>query len=700
MAVVRFTQDGDYQLGNSVEATIFQQRAYPDAESFVSLSSDAEDNFGVSVGGGYLEYVRLYGVWANALTDGIYADFSGDAAHFVLAGGARGDVLIGGSNTDQLFGQGGDDLLVGGAQPDSFDGGDGTDTVSYATAASRVVVGGFSFQVNDATGDTFASVEIIIGSDHDDQFYTSGDTFYRGGDGADQFVANGTGPVEGGSGADQFTAAANPLNVTYQHAAEGVVVYTDNSQPNTGDAEGDIFLGTVFRLTGSEYDDHLVGTFGFLSGLGGDDLLQGGAPPNTFDGGEGSDTVSYANAASGVRASLAAPGSNTGSAADETYKSVENLTGSDFSDTLFGNAGANVLDGGAGADRLAGGAGDSLLGGAGADTLLVYGDPLKIDGGSERDLLVIGREKSVTIAAGAISGIEGITVQAGATLDLSAVVAAVAPIRLLSSSSTITSVTGSHGDDTINFDGGSSGINVNATIAGGEGDDLVRLEGRVVASQLSGGAGQDTLVIGDTNGWAVSLRSSGFNKAAIGAEFDFETVVLRDEAFVDLSNVASAPDRIFLRTTKDGFASLRASDGDDLILGGDGQDYISGSRGADTMNGGGNADRFSFESLEELANADSGATDFIRDFSHAQGDQIDLSGLVSNHGASGGGEFTFIGTDEFSGNGAEVRIEQGRNGNSFVQFDINNDGIVDAFFRVRSDVALTQSDFILVQQGA
>jgi serralysin len=49
---------------------------------------------------------------------------------------------------------------------------------------------------------------------------------------------------------------------------------------------------------------------------------------------------------------------------------IENLLGSNYGDTLSGNAAANRIDGGKGNDQLTGGDGaDTLIGGAGGDTM-------------------------------------------------------------------------------------------------------------------------------------------------------------------------------------------------------------------------------------------------------------------------------------------------------------------------------------------
>ena len=87
-----------------------------------------------------------------------------------------------------------------------------------------------------------------------------------------------------------------------------------------------------------------------------------------MDGRGGFDTVSYEGETGGVRINLAL-GTGTDSQGDtETLRNIEALRGSDFDDTLFGNAGFNLLDGGGGADRLVGGAGLDIAGYGGSPT--------------------------------------------------------------------------------------------------------------------------------------------------------------------------------------------------------------------------------------------------------------------------------------------------------------------------------------------
>jgi len=82
--------------------------------------------------------------------------------------------------------------------------------------------------------------------------------------------------------------------------------------------------------------------------------------------------ASYVGAPAGVTASLGNPADNTGTAAGDAYEAITGLMGSDFDDTLVGDAAENALVGRAGGDTLVGGMGrDGFFGGPGDD--LFYG---------------------------------------------------------------------------------------------------------------------------------------------------------------------------------------------------------------------------------------------------------------------------------------------------------------------------------------
>ncbi len=94
-----------------------------------------------------------------------------------------------------------------------------------------------------------------------------------------------------------------------------------------------------------------------LNGGAAEDVLVSGKGSDTLSGGGSIDVVSYETAAGAVKASLTAPGSNTGEAAGDSYSLIEGVIGSKYDDTLEGTSGNDVLWGGEGKDTLIGGAG-------------------------------------------------------------------------------------------------------------------------------------------------------------------------------------------------------------------------------------------------------------------------------------------------------------------------------------------------------
>ena len=107
-------------------------------------------------------------------------------------------------------------------------------------------------------------------------------------------------------------------------------------------------------ISGGAFADRLFGRDGndTLEGRGGGDVLRGDS---------GLDTASYRHAAAPVSADLANGAANTGDAAGDTYRSIENLRGSSRNDVLRGDNAANVLTGGKGQDKLTGLGGDDIF---------------------------------------------------------------------------------------------------------------------------------------------------------------------------------------------------------------------------------------------------------------------------------------------------------------------------------------------------
>ena len=135
------------------------------------------------------------------LADGL----TGGAADGVIVGTDQGETLDGGGGDDFVFGNGGDDFIIGragnpaaggGTSSATLDGGPGRDTVSYQTAATGVIVNLDTRIASGAGGtDTLISIEVAVGSNHDDAI---------AGDGAANRLDGGAGrdTLQGGGGND------------------------------------------------------------------------------------------------------------------------------------------------------------------------------------------------------------------------------------------------------------------------------------------------------------------------------------------------------------------------------------------------------------------------------------------------------------------------------------------------------------------
>lgn len=149
-------------------------------------------------------------------------NLAGSAHDDILAGDHGDNRLTGRDGDDSLFGNGGNDRLIGGLGADLLDGGDGNrDAADYSNAREAVGVdllfGGF---LGEATGDTFNSVEFVVGSDFDDIIIGdgainrldggAGEDDLDGDDGNDTLVGGtGNDTLTGGEGNDVFIFEAN-----------------------------------------------------------------------------------------------------------------------------------------------------------------------------------------------------------------------------------------------------------------------------------------------------------------------------------------------------------------------------------------------------------------------------------------------------------------------------------------------------------
>jgi serralysin len=198
----------------------------------------------------------------------------------------------------------------------------------------------------------------------------------------------------GGGGADTLKGGPGSNTASYQTAKAGLFAGLEDTGANSGDAAGDTYVD-IQNLTGSNFADTLYGDgyANMFKGGAGNDLMVGKGAGDRFLGGAGSGTVGYDADYFGVIADLMKPGRNTGTAAGDTYSSIENLAGSTYNDKLYGDDRANTLASNVYPDTPSGD--DQLYGRGGNDHLKGYDGVDRLEGGAGRDILSGGTSSDV-----------------------------------------------------------------------------------------------------------------------------------------------------------------------------------------------------------------------------------------------------------------------------------------------------------------
>ncbi|HJZ34030.1 MAG TPA: hypothetical protein VKF35_23130 [Hyphomicrobiaceae bacterium] len=521
-------------------------------------------SYDTSAAGGYIDlgerashgdFVNIEGAIGSSFGDVI----TGSGADEAIFGGGGNDVVYAIGGTDTISGGVGDDTFFDMGGIEHFDGGEGADLVAYLAdpvqliidpeTYSYVITGtGVTADLADpsrntgfAAGDTYDSIEILIGSYVDDDLAgDEQDNVLRGSWGDDVIWGRGGNDLlEGDVGNDRLI----------------------------GGAGADILFGNVDFLGYLDLIGRLLGPIGA-------DLIQQAkdmaADDPAFSAGDGFDVASYETATSGVVASLTNPAINTGDAAGDTYILIEGLVGSAFDDTLIGTAGW-------GADGH-----NSLEGGAGNDTLIGLGGDDDYDGGEGDDTAVLPDNRAAyTITYDPATQTFTLTspstvnhVKDVETLQFADGTLSVA--SLFAGGDNDDSLTGTAGQDDLNGGGGNDvlrGLGDNDRIDGAAGDDL-----------LAGGAGNDTLIGGvgrDAASYADATAAVRIDLGATGAQ------ATGGSGSDTLTGIESVVGSAFGDT-------LIGNGSDNALSGGGGDDLLIGLGGNDTFDGGAGIDTVSF----------------------------------------------------------------------------------------------------------
>jgi len=251
----------------------------------------------------------------------------------------------------------------------------GNGTTDVTISGNIIVKGHYGYiSISQASPEILDNIQLLPGQEPPDQQV---DTF-TGTDGNDYLPAEGQSHagdevfrglggndvLVGGPGADTLDGGDGVDTASYITSRVGVTVNLSTGVGSGGDAQGDTLI-SIENLTGSRFADTLIGNDSAnllrdsggegndLRGLDGNDLYQVYSSDTKIVEGSGGGTadrvmagVDYALGA-GVRVEILSTNGSKG-------LSAINLTGNEFSQTIWGNSGDNRIDGKGGADILKG----------------------------------------------------------------------------------------------------------------------------------------------------------------------------------------------------------------------------------------------------------------------------------------------------------------------------------------------------------
>lgn len=561
-----------------------------------------------------------------------------------IDGGKGNDTIFGGFGNDTIFGGDGDDVIEGGTGADKLDGGLGKNTLNYAadTVGIDVDLSNGIAADGDAAGDTFINFQNVRGGSGGD--FIVGDAnanVLEGGGDADTLIGGGgKDTVDGGDTLfDTVSFQDATVNITVTLAAKGAV----STVTSVAGGPGGSTIKNVENVTGGSAHDTLTGNEfdNNLAGGNGDDILQGLTGLDNLFGGMGIDTAVYTKSNAGVTVWIngAAGFGQGGHAQGDGLVDIENLTGSNFADSLWSKttAQSNTLKGGGGNDIIEGGAaGDMLFGEVGSDTLSYFSDVdgvvVTLKGAAAAD--VSGSVNAGNHAAGDVAtGFENLLGGSGSDIltgDAAANVidgggmfdsdkldgaGGVDTVSYATAVNNVTVTLGMNGAETTGngIDGDNDSLKNFENIIGSDHHDI--LTGNNLVNVIFGGKGDDTLI----GGGGADTLDGGLHQT-LGDTADYSMLTAGQAITVKLgvngasatvsSSVGSpaAGDKLInIESIKGGagndkltgngfFNHLYGSDGDDVLDGGAGAD------GTDTLDGGNGTDTASYASAESFVN--------------------------------------------------------------------------------------------------
>jgi Ca2+-binding RTX toxin-like protein len=461
-------------------------------------------NLAIVTAKGYADV--LFGI-QNVTGTSMADEIVGSSESNTLIGGGGNDIINGLGNNNRLEGGSGNDTIISGSGNNIIDGGEGSDTVDYSYL----------------TGTDF-------GDDVDDVAYYKDGVYYSG------------------IKVDLTDSSSQRIHVNY----------------------GSDTITNIENVIGSSKNDYIVGNDenNILDGKGGNDYFLLGQGIDTILGDIGNDTVAFSDVGrngitiGGVIVDLS---KNQTYGSLDTYRvindgfgnakyldSIENIIGTSYDDTIYGNTDSNTLIGGAGNDTLRGSLGANVLdGGAGEDW--AYFDDIAVSGVN----IVLDTDG---ISANGSTGTATLTGYTNTLIGIEHI-KATALADIIRGDHNDNSILSGGGNDTIYSSRGSDYID------GGEGHDTVDYaRSDVIAGvNIDLSATQDD---GNSLTWAV--QNDGYGNA---------------ERLYNIENIVGTSEDDFIKGNGQN-NTLIGGAGDDTLYGVSANNILVGGAGSDTFRGG------------------------------------------------------------------------------------------------------------------
>ncbi|MGV8951881.1 MAG: M10 family metallopeptidase C-terminal domain-containing protein [Cypionkella sp.] len=312
-----------------------------------------------------------------------------------LTGSAFNDLLVGDGGANIIRGGLGSDVIIAGAGNDTIYGGSGLGNELYGGAGDDLFILEANDTVVEFAGEGVDTVEVKIGvynlgANLERLVYTGTGSFIGTGNSANNTLIGGAGDdvLRGRGGNDDLIGGSGTDTADYTQATSAILVRLDSLITLNDGEGGQDYLTSIENITGSQFNDVVVGNGGnnvIRGGLGsdvllggaGDDIIMGGEiQQNELHGGLGNDYFVLDVADTVIE--NAGEGIDTVESRVSTYTlaaNVENLiyTGpASFSG--WGNGLDNRITGGVADDYLRGmGGNDTIDGAGGTDTLYLRG---------------------------------------------------------------------------------------------------------------------------------------------------------------------------------------------------------------------------------------------------------------------------------------------------------------------------------------